>query len=296
MKRNFLQAALCLLWPAVIIAQQSKTENALLWKVTGNGLKKPSYLFGTYHFLSSGFVDTLETVKTAYKSADAVVGELVIDTSLQRPMLEAAVLKGTTLQQVLPDTLYAKASDWFKQEAGLDIGQLNQLNPVTVLTAAMAITKGKYFPNQPGEVQLDTYFQEEAKKEGKKVLGLETIQMQIKAMFEQLTLQRQVELLDETFKDKDALRQLIGIMNNAYISQNLNQLQELMYGSSYRPEEMKILLDDRNNYWMQQLPGLMKDQSLFVAVGALHLVGNSGLVNQLKEQGYTVTPVNLKKK
>ena len=160
----------------------------------------------------------------------------------------------------------------------------------------MAITKGKYFPNQPGEVQLDTYFQEEAKKEGKKVLGLETIQMQIKAMFEQLTLQRQVELLDETFKDKDALRQLIGIMNNAYISQNLNQLQELMYGSSYRPEEMKILLDDRNNYWMQQLPGLMKDQSLFVAVGALHLVGKSGLVNQLKEQGYTVTPVNLKNK
>jgi len=85
-------------------------------------------------------------------------------------------------------------------------------------------------------------------------------------------------------------------MNNAYISQNLNQLQELMYGSSYRPEEMKILLDDRNNYWMQQLPGLMKDQSLFVAVGALHLVGKSGLVNQLKEQGYTVTPVNLKNK
>ena len=125
---------------------------------------------------------------------------------------------------------------------------------------------------------------------------METIQMQIKAMFEQLTLQRQVELLDETFKDKDALRRLIGIMNNAYISQNLNQLQELMYGSSYRPEEMKILLDDRNNYWMQQLPGLMKDQSLFVAVGALHLVGNSGLVNQLKEQGYTVTPVNLKNK
>ena len=105
MKRNFLQAALCLLWPAVIIAQQSKTENALLWKVTGNGLKKPSYLFGTYHFLSSGFVDTLETVKTAYKSADAVVGELVIDTSLQRPMMEAAVLKGTTLQQVLPDSI-----------------------------------------------------------------------------------------------------------------------------------------------------------------------------------------------
>ena len=83
-------------------------------------------------------------------------------------------------------------------------------------------------------------------------------------------------------------------MNTAYISQNMNELQQLMYGSSYKPEEMKILLDDRNNNWMQQLPALMNEQPIFVAVGALHLVGKTGLVNQLKAQGYTVTPVNLK--
>ena len=293
MKKNFLLALLCLLSSAVVVAQQAKTKDFLLWKITGNGLKKPSYLFGTYHFLSNAFVDTLPAVEAAYKLTEAVVGELVIDTSIQRPMMEASVLKGTTLHKLLPDTVYSKASDWFKHEAGLDMMKLDGLNPIVVITAALAITQQKYFPNKPGEVQLDTYFQEKAKKDGKKVLGLETIQMQIAAMFKQLTLKRQVELLDETFKEKDGLRQLIAIMNDAYISQNMTSLQELMYGSSYKPEEMKILLDDRNNYWMQQLPGLMKEQSLFVAVGALHLVGKNGLVNQLKEYGYTVTPVNL---
>jgi uncharacterized protein len=67
MKRNFLLAMICLLCSAMLTAQQIKTDNSLLWKVSGNGLKKPSYLFGTCHFLSSGFVDTMQAVKNAYK-------------------------------------------------------------------------------------------------------------------------------------------------------------------------------------------------------------------------------------
>ncbi len=62
-------------------------------------------------------------------------------------------------------------------------------------------------------------------------------------------------------------------MNNTYISQNMNELQQLMFSSSYKPEEMKILLDDRNNHLMQQLPKLVKEQPVFVAVGALQLFG-----------------------
>jgi uncharacterized protein YbaP (TraB family) len=162
------------------------------------------------------------------------------------------------------------------------------------MTAALAITHQKYFPNKPGEIQLDTYFQELAKKDGKKILGLETIQLQINAMFKQLTLARQVEILNETFKEKDGLKSGIAVMNNAYTSNDLDALHKLMYAETYKPEEMKPLLDDRNNYWMQQLPKLMKEQSLFVAVGALHLVGETGLVQQLRKKGYTVTPVNIK--
>ncbi len=293
MKKNFLLAILCLL-SGKFFAQTSSTGNSILWKVSGNGLQQPSYLFGTYHFLSNAFVDTMPAVLQAYRNTEAVVGELVMDSSLRSPMMQASVLKGTTLQKVLPDTLYAKAADWFKQEAGLDLLQLNQLNPLAVMTIALNITQQKYFANKPGEVQLDTYFQNEAKKDGKKVLGLETIDVQIKALFGQLSLQRQTELLSETLKEKDWLKTMIGVMNNAYVSQNMTRLQQLMYESSYKPEEMKVLLDDRNNSWMRQLPKLMEDQPTFVAVGALHLVGQTGLVNQLQQRGYKVMPVNLK--
>ena len=96
----------------------------------------------------------------------------------------------------------------------MDLVKLDQLNPVTVMTAALAITRQKYFSTKPGELQLDAYFQDEAKKDCKKVLGLESIRHQIKAMFGQLTSQRQVELPNKTIKEKDGLKQMIGVMNN----------------------------------------------------------------------------------
>lgn len=151
MKKYFLTAALCLVSSSILFAQNTKEENSLLWKVSGKGLKKPSYLFGTYHFLSGGFADTMQAVKTAYAVSDAVVGELVIDSTIQGPMTEASVLHGTTLQKLLPDTVYRKTSAWFKQEAGLDLIKLDQLNPVPVMTVALAITQQKYFQTSLGK-------------------------------------------------------------------------------------------------------------------------------------------------
>ncbi len=278
---------------ATLFAQPSKSDNALLWKVSGKGLSQPSYLFGTYHFLTNAFIDTMPAVKTAYASTKAVAGELVIDSALQPSVMQAALLNGTTLKQVLPDTLYTKAAAWFKKEAGMDLVMLNNFNPITVMTLAMAIAQQKYFPNKPGEVQLDTYFQQEGKKDGKKILGLETMDVQINALFKQLSLQRQVELLNELFND--SLKQSIDKMNNAYTSQNMDQLQKEMYTGSYTPEEIKVLLDDRNSHWVQELPAIMQQQPVFVAVGALHLVGKNGLVNQLRALGFTVTPINTKR-
>lgn len=293
MKRNFLLAMLCLITKTTLIAQPTQHETSLLWKVVGKDLSKPSYLFGTYHFLSHSFVDTMPAVKEAYKAAEVVVGELVMDSSLQAPMMEAALLKGTTLKKVLPDTVYAKAAGWFTREAGMDLEKLNALNPLSVMTFAMAIAQQKYFPNKPGEVQLDTYFQIMAKKDGKKIMGLETIQTQINALFGQMNLQRQASLLYDALREEDRLKNQIDVMNKAYTSQNLSALQDLMYGGAYEPGELKILLDDRNNNWMEQLPKLMKQEAAFVAVGALHLTGQTGLVEQLRKMGYTVTPLNL---
>src|SRR3954471_1146657 len=131
MKKALCMALLCLVFTAALLAQQAKGNNALLWKVSGKGLSQPSYLFGTYHFLTNAFIDTMPAVKAAYASSKAVVGELVIDSALQPSVMQAALLNGTTLKQLLPDTLYAKAAAWFKSEAGVDLMFFNGFNPIT---------------------------------------------------------------------------------------------------------------------------------------------------------------------
>jgi uncharacterized protein YbaP (TraB family) len=75
MKKTFLVALLCLLFTAPLFSQHKRQRNSLLWKVAGKDLTKPTYLFGTYHFLTNAFVDTLPAVKQAYKASGAVVGK-----------------------------------------------------------------------------------------------------------------------------------------------------------------------------------------------------------------------------
>ena len=287
----FLLALYCFFFNLPLYAQPLPGKNALLWKVSGKDLKNPSYLFGTFHFLTNAFVDTIPAVTKAYQQADAVVGELVIDETVQAPLMQASLLQGTTLKAVLPEPVYTNTARWFKAEAGIELAQLDALNPMAVMTTALALAQQKYFPNPPNTVQLDAYFQQRAKRDGKKVAGLETVEVQIETLFKKITPQRQTELLADLFREGVRLQDTMQLMYKAYIDRNLQLLEALMYRGTYQPHEIKALLDDRNRAWLQQLPAMMKNGSLFVAVGALHLTGTSGLVEQLRKQGYTVTPI-----
>jgi hypothetical protein len=78
-------------------------------------------------------------------------------------------------------------------------------------------------------------------------------------------------------------------LNEAYVTGNLEKMKELdVDDESMTPEERKTLVDNRNQNWLKKLPELFNKQSCFVAVGCLHLVGDNGLINQLRLQGYTV--------
>lgn len=290
--KKLLFSSFLILFLGSAFGQTENTNNAILWKVSGNGLSDPSYLFGTYHIISSAFVDTVPAIMNAFNDAELVAGELLLDSTIQAPIMEASVLRGTTLHEILPDSVYQKAKGWFMDEAGFDIMGLDNLNPITIMTVCMGVVQQKYFPNPEGTVEMDLYFQDRAKTEGKKVIGLESIDVQVNALFKQVSLERQVEIMTQTFYDTLDMKEGITIMNKAYLKQDLNKLQSLMYGTTYKPEEMKILLDDRNIAWAAQLPALMKKQPIFVAVGALHLAGDTGLVKLLREMGYEVTAIN----
>ena len=141
---------------------------------------------------------------------------------------------------------------------------------------------------------MDIYFQRQGKKDGKKLVGLETFDIQIHALFNQFTLERQVAMLTKFVDEKDKAKGELIQLNKSYRDGNLSQLELLLADQTYTKKESEVMLDARNKLWIEQLPPLMKLQPTFVAVGALHLAGKNGLVNLLRQAGYTVTPKPVK--
>lgn len=290
MKKHSLILYFFLLTSALVSAQTEGSSGSLLWKVQSKGSQQPSWIFGTMHLLTNAYIDTLPAVKEAFYSSKTVAVELLIDETVQTKIMEASLLNEGTLKQILPDSSYSMLDQWLKNEAGIDLAAFDAYNPVAVMTFVMGIAQMKYFPNPPGTVQLDGYFAEEARKEKKELIGLDTIEIQIDALFNSFSTERQIELLNEFLHSGKSVQDQLTMMYNAYLGQNLSEMEELMYGS-YKPEEIEVLLDNRNKYWVEQLSTKMSEQSVFLAVGALHLPGENGLIELLRARGFTVEAV-----
>jgi uncharacterized protein YbaP (TraB family) len=269
-------------------------DNALLWKVSGKGLKKTSWLFGTYHLMNDGFLNTIPQVAKSLKKADAVVGELEISPGVLGELMPMMTLPYGTLDSLLGPENTEKLKVVVQEKTGMPFLLLNKLKPMSVyvMIAAESSKKSSGTAAEKG-VPMDAYFQQEAKRNKKPVLALETVKQQGDILFNSTSLERQVELLmtyvekGDEGKDEESEKLI-----ECYKTQQLNCLQNLMMESDFNAEENAELLNKRNLNWIQPLEDFMKNQSCFVAVGALHLTGESGLIKLLREKGYTVEPVS----
>lgn len=272
-----------------IAKAQKKTANTLFWEISGKDLKKPSYLFGTYHFADKGFVDTMKTVNEKLKAADAIVGELVMDSTLAMKVLPYMMLKGTTLDKLLTPADYKLVDDQLKKVSNYELKMFNGMNPTTIQLTILQFSAPKTFTKD--NPAIDEYFQTYAKQNQKPVFGLETADDQGKILFGN-SLQRQVELLVKSVKEAAKNDKQGSDLYTYYIAQDLEKITLLMKDNGgYTQEEMDQMLKHRNVKWMDQLPSMMQGRSLFIAVGAAHLIGIDGLIKGLQAKGYTVKPV-----
>jgi hypothetical protein len=132
-----------------------------------------------------------------------------------------------------------------------------------------------------------------AREKKKPVTGLETAQEQIDILMGK-SIDEQVVDIRKYLEKIDEADTLTSKIVDLYFAQDIVGLWAVTTDNKEYIGDMKRLLEDRNNNWMKKLPGLMKDKPQFIAVGALHLAGPTGLVYQLRKAGYTVTPVNSK--
>lgn len=281
---------------AVLLLFFSFTDAQLLWKISGNGLKRPSYLFGTHHLISLTFLDSIPGLYKAFNASETVVGEMVVNSIDATSKIQKAAImpEGTTIKELLDEKQYFNVDSALKSVLRIGLDEMSVLNPTIILTLYQTELYKKVV-SYTDETAPDSYFQLVAEEKGKKVIGLETLDKQMEILFGNGSLKRQAEVLASSVLQTDSMMHEIILMNNLYKKGDLQGLHALSKrnnsSADMTDDEYVKLVDERNFQWLKQLPELMKKSSCFVAVGALHLAGENGLVEQLKKMGYKVKPV-----
>lgn len=268
-------------------------QSQLLWKISGNGLRETSYLFGTHHLIDKALIPQFDSILAVCGQTDAVVGEMDMKTpGMQKKMMQGSVMKGKKMKDLVSASDYLMLDAEFKGVMGVGMNVLGSFKPMMLMSMHQLLLYLKTTGSKKQPQAVDELFQKQARSAKKKVIGLETLEMQMNVLFNSISLERQAEILLYEVREKEQMLSDLKLLNSIYISGDLDKMKELdVEDESMKPEERKMLVDDRNMNWINQLPSLLNEQSCFVAVGCLHLVGETGLINQLRLNGYTVEPV-----
>lgn len=288
-----------LLTLAVLLGSTLGCCAQLLWEISGNGLEKPSYLFGTHHIAPISVLDSVPGFNKALASVDKVYGELVMSEAMTPASQQIMLSYGTAPQDSLLTTvLTASQIDSLNTVLKRYMGPMASANNFAPLKPAMlntvlALMQSQVaFPNFDSSKQLDGEIQKRGAEAGKEIGSFETIDDQCKAMFGTPIVNQAESLMDMVRNDDKAAGIAIRLAK-AYLAGDLNTMLAIMEDPELGGDEewTERMLNKRNANWMRVMAGLLPTASILIAVGAGHLPGDKGLINLLRKEGYTVKPV-----
>ncbi|MDI1353414.1 MAG: TraB/GumN family protein [bacterium] len=279
---------LIVVFPLCLCSQTANKYPSLLWKITGNGIKKPSYLYGTMHvsnrvawYLSEQFFEALKSVEVV--GLETNPGEWLENMEKTGELQELSQVRSPDLSQ----------TDFYKYtfrpkypEKGMLQGILSY-DPDIINGLLYRQNRSK--ENFEENTYIDLFIYQSASKLNKKVISLENFaQSEIKARLSSLpddepeTSTNSSNYYDHTAKIEDAYR-----------DGNLDMLDSLSKQAS-STNTQKYLIEDRNVFFVHTIDSVLKLQSLFSGVGAAHLPGPHGVIELLRERGFSVEPVMAK--
>ena len=285
MRRSFLFAVLSL------IALSSSAQ--LLWKVSGNGLEKPTFVFGTMHSASPSMIEQVTGLTEALEQCDVLIVEVNEPDESGTPIAFFAPRDSTIDKLLSPEQFNVVKAAVVNYYADADLDQICQLTPVFLRAAMEHDFIKEVFPDVKMGDGIDQGLQARAAAKGKPVEAFETSQDQYN-FFAQASVSLKQQALDlyEDCTDVNYFQkfhdQCIAECRS-YLNQELNTTITTNEDSSEDGKE--ILVSGRNRNWVEQLVKKMPRQSCLVVVGRAHLRGDDGLLQLLRDRGYTVEPM-----
>ena len=267
---------------------QAQVDNSLLWEITGNGLEKPSYLYGTMHVSSKVAFRLDDVFFTSLNKVDAIA----LESDPTQWMGE--YYKEQILSVQNPSTSYR--SSFYK-----DLFKLEHPDPQMVRSSirmndralnGYLYRKSSESDNFEEETYLDMFIFQAGKKAGKPIISLEDFK-ESQYLTSKAATNPGKKDIDKWLLDRLEKENQYTLQENVYRDRNISLLDSIGVATNteyYR----KNMLYDRNENMVQVMDSIMSSKSIFAGVGAAHLPGKKGMIQMLQRKGYTVKALTSK--
>jgi uncharacterized protein YbaP (TraB family) len=280
-------AALVLLLTGAWAPAEQQPGRSFLWRV-----RSPSttlYLVGSVHLMKPDAYPLSPAIERAFGASQVVAFEVDLDrmtAAAFQLLAEGTLPEDETLRDVVSEDTYQMVSRKL-EELGLDIEGFQKMRPwlLAVTLTTFELTSAGYAQTQG----IDMHLFERAKQTGKTTMGLETVEYQIR-LFAELGAHQDEQFLRHTLLELDAVIPEIDALMDHWKNGDVAEVERLLTEAYQEfPELFDRLVAGRNRNWLPQLEELLAGgEPAMAVVGALHLVGNDGLISQLRARGYRV--------
>ena len=268
-------------------AEAQNLEKSLLWKISGNGIKEASYLYGTIHItcdatLPQKAINALEATNQLYLELD------MDDPSLQQSMMQGMMMKdGKTMASLVSAEDFKIVDAFLVKQLGFSAQMLNTFKPFMI--SAMLYPKMIDCEMQSVEQKL----MDVTKEQKEEVFGLESVAEQMK-VFDAIPYDIQMKELVKTAKtDLEKDKKEMELFMEIYKSEDINAMYKATQESENEITSKfeEILLSNRNKNWIPIIEKVAKEKATFFGVGAGHLGGEMGVIQLLQKKGYKVEAI-----
>ncbi len=273
--------------------EEQKLANSLLWKIEGEHIKT-SYLFGTIHMIAKEDYFFTEEMQSAFEASSVLALEFDIskamDLGAQMGMLQKAFMRNdTTISDLLSAEDYKTVQDHFS-EMGLPFFLFERVKPMflTIFASDDMFSGGMFDMEEVRSYELELV--EEAKSKDIRIEGLETMDYQL-SIFDSIPYRDQAAMLVASIASDEDEESVMDTLVHYYKNQDLLKLDALINADEATGEYKELLLDNRNRNWIPVIKDLTMEAHVFIAVGAGHLAGQSGVIRLLRKEGLKVSPV-----
>jgi len=271
----------------VVFAQNAPKEKSLLWEISGKGLTKPSYLFGTIHLICP----TDFYLSQQLKNSIVKTRQLALEIDMDDPGLMAAMTKtmfmsgDKKLTDILPGQDYEQLKQFYKDSLKMDISVFGRAKPFMMMGPMF----NKILGCEPQSYEISLMGL--ANNQKSEIIGLESIEEQM-AIFDTIPYDRQagmlVSMIDKMPETRKEFRDLVGL----YKQQDLQGLYDLTLKSEFGLDgQDEVMLFQRNQNWISRIDKIIHEKPTFIAVGAAHLGGDKGVIALLRKAGFKIRAV-----